>query len=624
MKLIEIIWKEISLVKSQKIAILLIVLLPFIAISLLVAAFTGTDMQQMGGINVGVVNELEFDANLIGQVAEMKEINLIEYLDENKMRSAIRRKEIIVGLKISGKGEYSQKKIDMIYDNSNLMSSKLFLELAKAIIQRVTVQTAQTQLSEVWITLTDLGKNLDDELNQISEFKKMLADAETDLDDLENKLSALDLDEIELIVADQKDNINSFDGELTSFENDVADFKTSFYAFKSDYEDLKTELDSYESTLETIPGEMSLAINSLDESITYLKNLEQSIPLNQDLSDTITSLEERKSQMQDWNNTISEVLVLINEIQDEESNLNTTITETESYFDEIDAAAIEVSSALSESSSDIDAVNEKLSVFKESISEVEELIFEARRSKSEIESKLNASDSLLSSFSNELIEFSKIDPKVLAKPVIFYEAGVFDVNPKGILTANATAIVLIMTCLLLTSMSVITERNQKSALRMGLSPTNKVTFVVGGVLGQLVIALVEAMIIFIVAAIGFGVDILPVFGELFIATILIALSFISIGLLVTFFTKNQSTAILLSLLVIVPLLFISGVIIPLDFMTPLIQVFSSFMPLTIANNLLIGVLVRGISLTEMLFEVGVLVSIIVAVIIITLLKKESY
>jgi len=624
MKLLDIIWKEISIIKSQRVAVLLIVLYPFLAIILLASGFSGTELANVGIIDVGIVNNLEFDANLINQVSEMKEINLIEYDDENAMRGAIRKKEVIVGLMLSGKDEYSQKRIDMIYDNSNLLSSQLFLGLAKAMIQRVTVQTAQEQLGQIWATLSDLGKNLDDELTQINNFKQMLADAEVDLDNLENDLDALDFEEIETTLSDQETTIKSFDADIDTFNADLENFKSSFNTFKSRFQTLKTNLINYESKLRLVSSQISLAINSTDQALAGLYQLKENDPSNSILNNSIDDIESSKKDMVDWNNTINEVLELVVELKDEESSLNSVITQTDSYFIKLEANLAKVDSTLSGSSQDIAKMNEKLSVFKESIDEVKDLIVNARKSKADIEAKLDVSDTLLSSFSGELINFSKIDPAVLARPVVFYEAGVFNVNPSGIMAGNATAIVLILTCLLLTSISVITERNQNASLRMELSPTKKLTFVSGKIIGQLIIALIEAAIIFAVVAIGFEVSILPIIGELFIATTLIALSFISLGLLITFFTKNQSTAILLSLLVVVPLLFVSGVIIPLDFMTPIVQTISGFMPLTIANNLLIGILVRGLPLIELWFEIGILLGITIFVMIIALLKKESY
>jgi ABC-type multidrug transport system permease subunit len=623
-KLIDIIWKEISLVKSQRIALLLIFLYPFLAIGILGSSFSGMDIQKMGNINVGVVNELQFESDMIDKVADINGINIIDYDDENLMRSAIRKKEILVGLKISGASPNTQARVDMVYDNSSLLSSKFFLEIAKGMVQRVTVEEAKEKLATIWSTISSFGNNLESELAQIDEFKAMLAESEESLDDLESKLNALDFSEIDSMLSQQGNTIENFDSRLSTFDQDLIRFKTSFNKFKTDYELLKQKSDEYYSSARLIPAQISGAVSSIDEILVTLNEIDSANPGNPAIEKAILDLGARRAQMLDWNNSITEMITLMEEINDEQSSINTTINETEEYFEELESASAEIRTALASSGQNISTVNEKLDVFKDAVDEVRELIADARKSKIEIESKLNTSDTLLSSFSVQLIEFSKINPEVIARPVIFYERGVFDVDPLGILVANATAIVLILTCLLLTSIGVILERNQNAALRMELSPTSKATFVTGKIIGQLIIAMVEAFIIFGVAFIAFGINILPFIFELTLATILISLAFISLGLLITFFTKNQSTAILLSLLLVIPMMFLSGVILPTEFMEPLMRGISGYMPLTVANNMLIGIIIRSVPLIEMVFEVVLLLLLIVVVLAMVLLKKETY
>jgi len=182
--------------------------------------------------------------------------------------------------------------------------------------------------------------------------------------------------------------------------------------------------------------------------------------------------------------------------------------------------------------------------------------------------------------------------------------------------------VLVLTCLLLSSIIVIIERNQNVSLRLALSPTNKFTLFSGKVIGQLIIALIEAAIIFLVAYFAFNLQILNSWGELLLATLLIAAAFIGIGLLISALTKNQSTAILSSLLIIVPMLFLSGIILPVEFMEPFMQVISGLMPLTVANNLLVGIIIKGSLLVEMVKEVAILLGIFVVISLIILFKKS--
>jgi len=159
----------------------------------------------------------------------------------------------------------------------------------------------------------------------------------------------------------------------------------------------------------------------------------------------------------------------------------------------------------------------------------------------------------------------------------------------------------------------------------------------GKVIGQLILALIEATIIFIVAftniplpspimgvtKIGFGLVAPFSMLDLYIAVIIIALAFISIGMIISLFAKNQSTAILSSLLLIVPMLFLSGIILPVEFMEPFMRLISSFLPLTLANNLLIGIIVKGASLPDMWVEVAALLAITLFTVLLVLLKDDT-
>ena len=127
--------------------------------------------------------------------------------------------------------------------------------------------------------------------------------------------------------------------------------------------------------------------------------------------------------------------------------------------------------------------------------------------------------------------------------------------------------------------------------------------------------------ILVVSVIAFGFPLSTNFLGLTLAILLIGISFIALGLIIGSFTNNQSTAILLSLLLIIPMLFISGIIIPLDLMPPAISFISSFLPLTAANNLLVGVIVKSSSAIFLLKEISALVGISLIGILVTLLKR---
>ena len=624
MKLVDIIWKEISVVKSQKIALLLIFLYPFLAIFLLGSSFTGVDISSMGNVNIGVINNLPYDINLFEAMGSQSNLRLTEFDDVNSMTAALKRKEVTVGLKLASPGENQRINVDMHYDNSNLLASGIFIDFAKIMLQRMTVEKTRTKLAEIISAVQGLGSNLEGELSRISEFKENLVEAEESINSLEAKLNQLDIGEIESALAGQQQSISTFEQKNAQFLQELQTFKTSFQQMKSEITTLNNSLSNYETQLGAVMVQLDASITQTDSLIAALQ-AEHAMAVEPEktvLAGRIASLQGIRSDLVDSKQLMTNLQTVLLELSDEQSTLNTTINRANTLFGTLEVESGNITGALASSSSTIDGMNSKLGVFKSALDEVRLLISDSRQSKTDIENKLTASENLLSSFSEQMVAFSELDPSVLAQPVRFYERKLFKVNPFGILVANIAAIVLILTCILLTSIIVILERMENVSLRMKLSPTNKATFLLGKIIGQLAIAGVEAVIIFAVAVIAFGVDLSGNFLNLFGGTLLIALSFICIGLIIANITRTQATAMLTSLLLIVPMLFLSGVILPLEFMEPMMQIVSSFMPLTIANQIFVGTIIKGFGFVELYKEIATIVIIIVAVILFVMLKDE--
>ncbi len=625
MKLFDIIGKEIAVVKSQRIALVLIILYPLLAILLLGLALNGTSLQAMGSINVGLVNNLPYDLNVVEELASQnKNVNLFNYSDTSTLISAVTRKEVVVGLVLSSKSENSQIIADLYYDNSNLAASGVFKDFAKIVMQNFAIEQTKEKLSTIWGVLSSLGSNIDGEVKQIDEFKLMLSDAEKSINSLESKLNKVDLGEIGGTLDSTKSNINSYQQKNEEFRKSLDDFRDSFNKIKTQLKTFDEEFSVYRSDITFISNELNSMSDEIDSILAGTVD-----------DATRNALLSQKQSIQNIKTKVNAISNGLNEISNENSSLNSKIAEADAIFLRLDQESQSISSALSGSTTTIDSMNSKLAVFRESVDEVKQLIVDSKKSKLEIESKLNSSSSLMSSFSDDLIGFSKMDTAVLAQPLLIYEKRLFSPQSQplalmpldplliGGIVANAISIVLILTCLLLTSITVILERNEKVTLRTRLSPTPKSVLLTGKIIGQLVIALVEATIIYLVAIFGFGLNLFPHIVEIYVATLIISVAFISLGLIISSLVKTQSTSILLSLLLIVPMLFLSGIIVPIDLMNSYMQIASNLLPLTAANNLLLGITIKGLSVLNFLNEIYILVIIIIVGAMVYLLKEDA-
>jgi ABC-type multidrug transport system permease subunit len=625
MRLLDIIWKEISVIKSQKIALLLIFLYPLLAIFLLGMGMSGVNLNSMS-INVGLVDNLPSDMNLIERISEQNQnLNIINFSDSNELLSSLKRKEIMVGLVANSNGKLPII-LDLYYDNSNLAAGGSFRSFAVSNIGLVELNIVKENFTAILDIIFGLKSNLNSQLSQITEFKTKLNDSSKELDNLEAKLNSFDVNKIESTLNTQEKNINDFEKKNQDFLRELASFKLAFSNVKEELDDLKNSLEKYDTKLSELSNQLDTLILNVDGIILNYGSVLG--------SEGVAKLEEQKNDLIEFKETVDSLRNLMNELSNDQSNLNQTVNNADALFTRLEIESKSVAAMLKDSSGSISEMNSDLVVFKDSLDEVRQLIVSSRKSKTEIESKLNNSESLFSNLANEMNDLDSLDKSVLSDPIKIIEKRTF--SPKSLnymlspidplliggVVANAISIVLIMTCLLLTSIIVILERNENVALRFMLSPTSKFELILGKILGQLVIAMSEATIIFIIAIFVFGSDLLTRFVEIYFITIIIATAFICLGLLVSSFTKTQSTAILLSLLAIIPMLFLSGIIVPLDLMAPFMQMASLILPLTAANNLLLGIIVKDLAFFDSIIELSVLFAIILIGILVTLLKDN--
>jgi len=93
----------------------------------------------------------------------------------------------------------------------------------------------------------------------------------------------------------------------------------------------------------------------------------------------------------------------------------------------------------------------------------------------------------------------------------------------------------------------------------------------------------EAILLALIAAVfyhAFPVADLQIWFYVLQALLLLILAFVSLGIVIAIYSESEATAFLACLVIGLPLLFMSGLLFPLEFMPPLIAGFGLSSPLT--------------------------------------------
>jgi len=155
-----------------------------------------------------------------------------------------------------------------------------------------------------------------------------------------------------------------------------------------------------------------------------------------------------------------------------------------------------------------------------------------------------------------------------------------------------------------TALSFAKERQSGTFSRMRTTPMSTMDLLTGGLISNVAVSLIQATLVFGTAyAIGFkpmgttDIDKLMNMLAAFAVTVVLAVAFVGIGLVLAAFSKNEDQAVGISWMIIIPMMFISGTWFePTD---PIMNMVSQAFPATYANKAVRAILARGAPLGSM-------------------------
>ncbi|HMK47780.1 MAG TPA: ABC transporter permease [Methanocella sp.] len=139
------------------------------------------------------------------------------------------------------------------------------------------------------------------------------------------------------------------------------------------------------------------------------------------------------------------------------------------------------------------------------------------------------------------------------------------------------------------------------------SPINPVSIIIGKSVALTIQGFIQGILIFILAVVFFGVhvqgSILLAFGLLFLGVF----SFIGLGILFTSISEDQKTSTLIANLLMFPMMFVSGIMFPVEHMPWFMQWLSAIMPVTYAADAMRKVMIMNAGLQDVLPQIAILI-----------------
>jgi ABC-2 type transport system permease protein len=173
--------------------------------------------------------------------------------------------------------------------------------------------------------------------------------------------------------------------------------------------------------------------------------------------------------------------------------------------------------------------------------------------------------------------------------------------------------------------TLVVWRQRKLMSRLTLSPVGVPAVIGARVLVSLGVALAQTVLFVVVAVLFFD---LRLAGSWWMSVPLVlagTCAFLSIGLLAGAVTKSVEAASAVANLVVIPMAFLSGSFVPLDFAPQWLQTVSLVLPLRYLNDGMQDVLARGVGPVEVLPQLGILLAfaLVVSVVATRLFRWED-
>jgi ABC-2 type transport system permease protein len=159
---------------------------------------------------------------------------------------------------------------------------------------------------------------------------------------------------------------------------------------------------------------------------------------------------------------------------------------------------------------------------------------------------------------------------------------------------NAIHIILQMLSMMMTAMAIVREREQGTMEQLIVTPIHSYELILGKVIPYAIIVFVNVIGVLTFAVLWFQVPIHGSVPWLLALTGFAMITTLALGLLISTIARSQQEAMLMTYLLIMPSVFLSGYIFPIEAMPAALRFLSNFVPLRYLLNIIRGIILKGV------------------------------
>lgn len=160
-------------------------------------------------------------------------------------------------------------------------------------------------------------------------------------------------------------------------------------------------------------------------------------------------------------------------------------------------------------------------------------------------------------------------------------------------------VIVMLMCLLLTSMAVVRERELGTLDQLLVSPLSALELMLGKTLPVTGVALIQLTLVVVVALFWFDIPFRGSVAALLLAALLFIVAGLAFGLLISTVSATQQEAFLAMFLFFLPAIILSGFLYPIDTMAPVFQWISAANPLAHFLAVVRAIFLKGAGVADL-------------------------
>ena len=577
--------KDLRLFFRDKRNLILVILTPIIIMFILGNIFSGTEKEDyLKNIRLLVCNS---DANfLLPDYFDAKTIenctgNAQRLVSEGKFRGAIIVPENFSKGIRNGFGT----SLTVYLDNSEPQTAFALSTAIEAFVNRMNENISTAFITEAWVNLGDLNKkikfvakNLESTKSSAELIRKKTANISDAIELINLSKAYYYLGEVNETLRNLRSNLstgNDLDNSNATNTSNVTNTSSKLNASVNTGQAL-SQLDSFDD----IFANVSSAIGSIENECTFSEQF--CVQFNKSIKSIIENnwkIIEKKNQIAENVKTLGNISGILEE---KFFAINSELDLMDSSVDTLYAQ--------------VDAVAEIKASIHSQLKELENLVVNFTGQIVVLQEDLNKTAILLDEYTSRKPEnivravAVKSNDSFVGKSNLFFKS------------AGILMIVLLFITLLVSSSNIVSEKTSSTFLRNVMSPMPMWNFIMQKLIFLCMLCVVQ--IILMLAVLSYFKVYIQIDFEIILVLLFTSSCFVSLGLFIGSLSKSENISLLSSLVLAIPMIFLSGVFFPFENMPNFMGAIGKWLPMTL-----------GISEMEnvVIYSTGISVKIVVMI-----------